>query len=102
MADSPSQPDPSLEITCPCCRTELTVDPRSGEILLQQRAKTSGLSWDEAVASGSKRKSAAEKLFAKGLDRERNADELLESKFREAVKRADKSDTPPPRIFDLD
>jgi len=26
----------------------------------------------------------------------------LEKKFKEALKRADKSDTPPPRIFDLD
>ena len=30
------------------------------------------------------------------------ADEILEKKFKEALKRADKSEAPPPRIFDLD
>ena len=41
-------------------------------------------------------------MFDQGMDRERRADEILDKKFKEALKRADKSETPPPRIFDLD
>lgn len=103
MPDRPTgETEQPLEVTCPCCRTKLTIDADSGEILLQERPKTAGLSWDEALAASATNRSEAEKLFDRGLERERNADEILEKKFREALKRADKSDSPPPRIFDLD
>lgn len=98
MAD----PGHALEVKCPCCSTKLTVDVESAEILIEERPKRSGVDWNEALAAGDRRKSEAEQAFARGIERERNADDLLEKKFREALKKADKSDDPPPRIFDLD
>lgn len=92
----------TLEIRCPCCRTKLTVDAASGEILLEERPKRSGVSWEDALQAGRKRSAEAEEQFRRNIERERHADELLEKKFREALKKADKSDSPPPRIFDLD
>jgi hypothetical protein len=80
----------------------MTIDAASGEILHEQRPKKKGLDWDSAMQAGDQKTAEAERLFEKGIDRERNADDLLEKKFREAIKRADKSDAPPPRIFDLD
>lgn len=92
----------NIELRCPCCQTKLVIDPNSGEILFEERPKRSGFSWDEAVEAGKKKQAEAEAMFTKGMDRERHADEILEKKFEEALKRADKSDKPPPRPFDLD
>ena len=54
------------------------------------------------MAAGKRQQEDAVRQFEQGIERQLNADELLEKKFREALKRADKSDSPPPRIFDLD
>ena len=100
MADAGS--NESFELKCPCCSTKLTVDRATGDILHEDRPKRSQVSWDHAMEIGKNKQSEAEALFAEGMDREQRADEILEKKFKEALKRADKSDTPPPRIFDLD
>ena len=92
----------NLQVTCPCCSTRLTLDRGSGEILYEERPKRRGLSWDEAVQAGDSKQKQAEDMFQKGMARERNADSILEKKFQEALKRADKSDDPPPRIYDYD
>lgn len=92
----------NLEITCPCCRTKLVVDRPTGEVLLEERPKKAGLSWDNAVSAGKSRQAEAETLFNRGMDRQANEDDILERKFREALERADTSDDPPPRIYDLD
>jgi len=94
--------DETHEVICPCCQTKLTLDAGDGTILLQERPKRRGKEWDEVVEAGEAKQEAAERMFQQNMDRERNADEILEKKFREALKRADKSDAPPPRIFDLD
>ena len=95
-------PDDNLDIQCPCCSTKLVVERATGEILHEDRPKKMEVTWDHAVQASDQKQAAAEAMFAKGMDRERRADEILEKKFKEALKRADKSDTPPPRIFDLD
>jgi hypothetical protein len=92
----------ALEIQCPCCSTKLTVDPETGDILHEQRPKKAMVSWDHALKAGKDKQAQAEALFDQGMDRERRADDILEKKFKEALKKADKSDAPPPRIFDLD
>ena len=91
-----------LEIDCPCCSNKMTVDRETGDILYEQRPKKAEVSWDQALQAGKDKQAAAEALFHKGMDRERRADEILDKKFKEALKNADKSDDPPPRIFDLD
>jgi hypothetical protein len=91
-----------LEITCPCCSTKLTLDRDNGDVLHEQRPRSAEVSWDHALQAGKNKQAEAEALFNQGMDRERRADDILEKKFKEALKRADKSDAPPPRIFDLD
>lgn len=97
-----SDADAPIELSCPCCSTLLVVDRESGEVLHQRRPQRAGSSWDEALAAAKAKEAEAEKLFHRGMERERNADSLLDRKFREALDRADDSDDPPPRIFDLD
>lgn len=91
-----------LLIVCPCCSTRLKVHAATGEILHEERPARSGPTWEAALAAAERKRQDAEAMFSQGMDRERNADDILERKFREAMKRADKSGTPPPRIFDLD
>ena len=74
----------------------------TGDILHEDRPKKIGATWEQALEAGKNKQAAAAEMFAKGMDRERRADEILDKKFEEALKHADKSDTPPPRIFDLD
>ena len=103
MADTPTAgADHPLELSCPCCSTKLVVDRATGDILHEERSKKSTVNWDGALQMGKDKQTEAEALFSAGIDREHRADEILEKKFKEALKRADKSDTPPPRIFDLD
>ena len=102
MDDHGPGDDAPLELTCPCCSTKLTVDAASGEILHEERPVKAGRSWDDALSAGKRQQAEAEKAFDRGLARQRSADDILEKKFREALKKADKSDDPPPRIFDLD
>ncbi|MFQ5744242.1 MAG: hypothetical protein ACE5HV_11720 [Acidobacteriota bacterium] len=92
----------NLELRCPCCSTKLVIERDSGEILYEERPKKAGPSWDEALRVGKEKQAEAEAMFHKGMHRERHADEILEKKFKEALKRADKSDAPPPRPFDFD
>ncbi len=103
MADTPTAgSDHPLELTCPCCSTKLVVDRDTADILHQERPEKSAVNWDRALQLGKDKQAEAEALFTAGMDREHRADEILEKKFKEALKRAVKSDTPPPRIFDLD
>ena len=97
-----ASPNDNLDIQCPCCSTKLVVDRATGDILHEDRPKKMGATWEQALEAGKNKQAAAEEMFAKGMDRERRADEILDKKFEEALKHADKSDTPPPRIFDLD
>jgi len=94
--------DDNLDVRCPGCTTKLVIDRDSGEILHEERPRKSAPTWEEALETGRRKQAEAEEWFARGMERERNADAILEKKFREALKRADRSDTPPPRIFDLD
>lgn len=103
MAETPTAgSNESLELKCPCCSTKLVVDRSTGDILHEDRPKKSEVSWDYALKAGKDKQTEAEALFSEGMDRESRSDEILTKKFEEALKRADKSDTPPPRIFDLD
>ena len=72
-------------------------NPYSEKVRIQGKEKTLSPSEIDRYV-----KQEAEKMFARGMDRQRNADDILEKKFKEALKRADESDDPPPRIFDLD
>ncbi len=103
MAETPTGgTNEALELKCPCCSTKLVVDRDTGDILHEERVKKAEVSWEYALNAGKNKRAEAEALFNEGMDREQRSDEILAKKFEEAVKRADKSDAPPPRIFDLD
>ena len=92
-----------VQIDCPCCGTKLVVDAETAEILSEERPKQdTEQSFEKAmtdVRTGSRRR---EEAFSKAFDRTRNLDDLLDKKFEEARKKAEKDKTKPRNPFDLE
>lgn len=86
----------SHEIKCPCCDALIVIDRQSGEILLHKASeRKSSRSFEEMVSDIDKQKQDREKLFEKGISGQKNRQEILEKRFREALKRVDKDDDRP-------
>ena len=101
MAKHDSEP---LILTCPCCGTVLHLDRTTGAILLEERPKKGPVkSFEEAARENASRQEQARTQLARAMEETKHKDEILEKKFREALKKAEKDETPPPpRPFDLD
>ncbi|HSR50527.1 MAG TPA: hypothetical protein VLV83_06835 [Acidobacteriota bacterium] len=92
--------DKRLKVTCPCCRSELQVDPETGLVLKHSRQKSSA-SFEEALKREQERRGKADQLFDQAFDNERKRSSDLEKKFRKAFDSLDDLDDPV-RPFDLD
>ena len=93
----------NLEIICPCCEAMLVIDPVAGEVLLHKAKETKNSTSLEAMVSNLEtQKSEAAKRFEKQLESQKDRARILEEKFKEAMKRADKSDKPLINPLDLD
>ena len=80
-----------VELTCPCCRTQLVVDTDSGEILSEVRPRPDvDKTFDAAMKQVREGAGRREDAFEKALDRNRRLDDVLEKKFEEARKKAEK------------
>lgn len=94
----------NVDVTCPCCATKLVVDAASGEILAEERPpanhdKTFETAMSEVKSGASKR----DEMFSKAFDRTRRMDDLLDKKFQEAKKKAEKDPNKKPRNpFDVE
>ena len=77
-------------IICPCCEATLSVDAQTGAIISHQE-KAKPLASFEAMAKDLERqKQTREQVFAQELGSLKDRERLLEEKFREALKRAEK------------
>jgi len=82
----------NFEINCPCCDAFIVVDRVSGEVLLHKAKESrTGLSFDAMVSNLETQKSEAEKRFDKQIESQKDRGRILEERFREAMKRAEKS-----------
>jgi len=93
----------NVEVNCPCCATKLVVDAATGEILSEERpAPDHEENFDsalDAVRGGEKRRDDA---FSKAFEKTQRLDDLLEKKFDEAKKKAEKDKSKPINPFDFD
>lgn len=90
-------------LTCPCCETILTVDANTGAILAHEEKKKIHGSFEDLQGELSKQKEHREQIFAQEMSSMKDRERLLEEKFKEALKRADKdSDKPFRNPLDLD
>jgi uncharacterized protein YPO0396 len=93
----------NFEITCPCCESTIVVDRLTGDVLLhkQKQTKVSG-TLESMVSNLEVQKSEAAKRFDRQLDAQKDRGRILEERFKEALERADKSDTPYKNPMDMD
>ena len=90
-------------IICPCCETNLTIDAQTGAILAHEEKAKPVASFDEMVKGLDKQKQMREQIFAQELSSMKDRDRILEEKFQEAMKRAEKDkDKPYRNPLDLD
>jgi len=94
----------NIEILCPCCEATIVVDRESGEVLLHKAKEKRGASGslESMVAGLESQKSEMQRKFDRELASQKDRARLLEEKFREAMKRAEKSDEPHVNPMDLD
>jgi len=77
-------------LICPCCEATLTVDAQTGVIISHEEKAKPTASFDEMLKGLDKQKQMREQLFEQELGSQKDRERLLEEKFREAMKRADK------------
>jgi ribulose kinase len=97
---------PAFEITCPCCSAVLKVDAESRAVISHTAAvkpKTFN-DIEEAARAMKEQDSRRDSIFRQSVEAQKNASDLLEKKFQEAVRKAKETpDTGKPiRDFDLD
>ncbi len=90
-------------IICPCCEATLTVDAQTGVMISHEEKGKPLASFDEMVKGLDKQKQMREQIFAQELSSMKDRDRILEEKFQEAMKRAEKDkDKPYRNPLDID
>lgn len=97
---------PAFETACPCCGATLKIDPAT-KAVISHIAKAVPKTFNDMEAAAKamrEQETRKESLFRQSVEAQKNASDLLEKKFQEAVKRAKETpDTGKPlRDFDLD
>ncbi|HET6891537.1 MAG TPA: hypothetical protein VFH31_10575 [Pyrinomonadaceae bacterium] len=90
-------------LICPCCEATLSIDAQTGSLIAHQEKAKPLASFDEMVKGLDKQKETRNQIFAQELSSMKDRDRILEEKFQEAMKRADKDkDKPYRNPLDLD
>jgi arginyl-tRNA--protein-N-Asp/Glu arginylyltransferase len=90
-------------IICPCCEATLTIDAQTGALLAHEEKKKVLGSFEDLKGNLEKQKEQREQIFKQEMSSMKNRERLLEEKFQEALKRADKdSDKPFKNPLDFD
>ena len=99
-------PESTTEITCPCCRAQLTIDVSLGVVLHHEPPPKPSSVTDlkEAVEALKTETAQRDARFKERKQAEKDKGKVLDRKFQELLKKAkdDPSTTPPPRDIDLD
>lgn len=94
-----------MEVTCPCCGARLKVDTELGKVLHHTPPPKSAHApdLDHAAQLLAKEQARREALFQQSTEDQKIKSDLLDRKFREALKEAkDEPITRPTRDIDLD
>ena len=89
-------------IVCPCCEATLNVDTETGALVsYEEKTKPLG-SFEDMVKDLDKQKQTREQIFAQEMSSHKDRGRLLEEKFQEAKKRAEKDTRVYRNPLDLD
>ena len=90
-------------IICPCCEATLMIDSQTGALLAHEEKKKVLGSFEDLKSDLSKKSETRDQIFAQEMSSMKDRERLLEEKFQEALKRADKdSDKPFRNPLDMD
>ena len=90
-------------IICPCCEATLAIDAQTGALISHEEKTKPLASFDEMVKGLDKQKQVREQIFAQELSSMKDRDRILEEKFQEAKRRAEKDrDKPFINPMDID
>jgi hypothetical protein len=90
-------------IICPCCEATLMIDAQTGALISHEEKAKPLASFDEMVKGLDKQKQMREQIFAQELSSMKDRDRILEEKFQEAMRRAEKDkDKPYMNPLDID
>jgi uncharacterized Zn finger protein (UPF0148 family) len=84
-------------VICPCCEATLGIDSQTGALSTHQETSKPRASFDELVKGLDKQKQVREQIFSQELNSMKDRDRILEEKFQEAMKRAEKDKDKPYR-----
>lgn len=92
-----------FSIICPCCEATISVDAQTGAVISHEEKKKVLGSFEDLKGELSKQKELREQIFAQEMSSMKDRERLLEEKFQEALKKADKtSDQPFRNPLDMD
>lgn len=86
-----------FSIHCPCCEATITIDAATGAILSHEEKKKILGSFEDLKGQLSKQAELRDQLFAQEMSSQKDRERLLEEKFKEAMKNADKETGKPYR-----
>lgn len=94
-----------VEVSCPCCRAKLTIDPQLAVVLSHEAPPKAAPDVDitDAARILEEQAQRREDKFRESWEAEKKKDEVLTRKFEEALKKAkDQPVEKPLRDFDLE
>ncbi|HET9482263.1 MAG TPA: hypothetical protein VFP98_10955 [Candidatus Polarisedimenticolia bacterium] len=92
----------TLEINCPCCGALVVIDPSTRAVLRFDPPKKQLASFEEMLKEVGESKKKTESKLTRALEEQKKREEILEKKFREAVRKAETTAEKPLKPFDLD
>ncbi len=77
-------------ISCPCCEAMLVIDAETGALISHEEKHKQLGSFEDMVKDLDKQKQTREQIFAQEMSSHKDRGRLLEEKFQEARKKAEK------------
>jgi hypothetical protein len=77
-------------IICPCCEAKLVIDAQTGTLLSHEEKAKPVASFEAMAKDLERQKQTRDQIFAQEMGSHKDRERLLEEKFQEALKRADK------------
>ena len=90
-------------LICPCCEATLAIDAQTGALISHEVKAKPVASFEEMAKGMERQKQTRDQIFAQELGSLKDRERILEEKFREALKRAEKDkDVPYRNPLDMD
>ena len=94
---------PRFTLICPCCESIIIIDAQTGALISHEEKSKPIASFEEMAKGLERQKQTRDQIFAQELGSLKDRERILEEKFREAMKRAEKDkDIPYRNPLDMD